>query len=186
MTFATTTLRPSRRSITRLLIALLALACAGAAQARAASGPTIDKSPLLWATINVCDTAKHPDTIGIRASMPGSGKAHEKMYMRFRVQYFDALKKKWKYILTADSSFLSVGSARYRRRETGRDFAITPPPVGQEFMLRGVVTFEWRKGKVVVRRAQKRTRSGHKGTIGADPKSFSAATCTIKADEEMP
>ena len=166
--------------------ALVTAGAAPAAIARSASGPTIDKSPLLWATINVCDTAKHPNTIGIRASMPGSGRPHEKMYMRFRVQYFNALKKKWTYILTTDSGFVSVGSARYRRRESGWDFSVNPPPVGQEFLLRGVVTYEWRRGKVVARRAQKRTRSGHRGTIGADPKSFSAATCKIKADEQTP
>ena len=31
------------------------------------------KSPDLWATINVCDTVLHPDTIGVRGSMPGVG-----------------------------------------------------------------------------------------------------------------
>jgi hypothetical protein len=68
----------------------------------------------------------------------------------------------------------------YRRRESGWNFSITPPPAGQTYRLRGVVTFEWRKGKDVVRRAQKRTRSGHKGTFGADPKGFSSAECIIE------
>ena len=30
----------------------------------------------LWATVNVCDTAAHPNEIGIRASMPGGKRAH--------------------------------------------------------------------------------------------------------------
>jgi hypothetical protein len=149
--------------------------------AGAADAPTVDKSPLLWATVNICDTAKHPDTIGIRASMPGSGKAGEKMYMRFQVQYFRTSTQTWAPTdATVDSGFQPVGAAKFRRRESGWNFSITPPPAGQTYRLRGVVSFEWRKNKTVVRRAQKRTRSGHKDTFGADPKGFSAAECVIK------
>jgi hypothetical protein len=162
-----------------------ALAAAGlavlAADAGAAAAPTVDKSPLLWATVNICDTTKHPDTIGIRASMPGSGKATEKMYMRFQVQYFRASTQKWAPTdATVDSGFQSVGSAKFRRRESGWNFSITPPPAGQTYRLRGIVSYEWRVGKKVVRKASKRTHSGHKGTFGADPKGASAAECIIK------
>jgi hypothetical protein len=157
-----------------------AAALAGATPAGAADTPTVDKSPLLWATVNICDTAKHPDTIGIRASMPGSGRRGERMYMRFQVQYFRTSTQTWAPTdATVDSGFQLVGAAKYRRRESGWNFSITPPPAGQTYRLRGVVTFEWRKKKTVVRRAQKRTRAGHKGTFGADPKGFSAAECVI-------
>lgn len=165
-----------------LLVAIAGFALAGASPAAAAdSGPTVDDSPLLWATINICDTTKHPDTIGIRASMPGSGKTGEKMYMRFQVQYFRASTQKWAPAdATVDSGFQSVGSAKFRRRESGWNFSITPPPEGQTYRLRGLVSFEWRVGKKVVRKARERTHSGHKGTFGADPKNFSAAECIIK------
>jgi hypothetical protein len=174
---------PSRRHVA---LAALAAAALLPATGQAATGsaarpaPTIDKSRLLWATINVCDTTRHPDTIGIRASMPGSGRRGERMYMRFQVQYFKTSAKQWANgDATADSGFRSVGSAKYRRRESGWNFAITPPAPGQSYRLRGIVTFEWRKHGVVVRRARKRTRSGHTGTTGADPKGFSAAECVI-------
>ena len=165
-----------------LLVVTAGLALGVAAPALAAdTGSSIDKSPLLWATINICDTAKHPDTIGIRASMPGSGRKTEKMYMRFQVQYFRPSTKKWAPTdATFDSGWRMVGSATYRRRESGWNFSITPPPAGQTYRLRGIVTFEWRVGKKVVRKARKRTHSGHKGTFGADPKTASAAECIIK------
>jgi hypothetical protein len=163
------------------LAAALLLAVAGASTATAADAPTVDKSPLLWSTINICDTAKHPDTIGIRASMPGSGKPKERMYMRFQVQYFQTSSQKWTFLgANADSGFRAVGAAKYVRRESGWNFSIMPPPAGQTFRLRGVVNYEWRIGKKVVRKAQKRTRSGHGATSGADPKGFSAAECIIK------
>jgi hypothetical protein len=197
MTVPTSTLRSTGLSITREYISrvhplrhaaacglatLVALGAGSVAPAGAVTtGPTVDKSPLLWATINICDTERHPDTIGIRASMPGSGKKAEKMYMRFQVQYFRPSTQIWAPTdATVDSGFQSVGSALFRRRESGWNFSITPPPAGQTYRLRGIVSFEWRIGKKVVRKAQKRTHSGHKGTFGADPKNASAAECVIK------
>lgn len=164
------------RSSCATLAAFLLLA----ASASAAEGSSIYESKLLWATINYCDTAKHPDTIGIRASMPGSGVKSERMFMRFQVQYYRADENKWHNIGdTGDSGFIEVGSARFKARRTGRDFVIKPPATGS-WILRGAVTYEWRRGGEVVRRARKRTRSGHPSTVGADPKGFSAAKCEIR------
>jgi len=143
--------------------------------------PSIYTSKLLWATVNVCDTPTHPDTIGIRASMPGSGFAKEQMFIRFQLQYFQAGdENKWHNIGdSGDSGWISVGSGRFKARQTGRNFTVQPPSSGG-FILRGAVTNEWRKNGEVVRRARKRTRSGHPNTVGADPPSFSAAKCEVR------
>ena len=140
---------------------------------------TIDKSRHLWSTVNICDTEKNPNTIGLRASIPGSGRRRERMFMRFRVQYMgvDGL---WKEFTTASttSNWRDVGSARYKARQSGFSFPFEPDP-GQRFQLRGVVTFQWRqRGGTVVRRATKATTTGHNVTF-ADPEGYSAATCEI-------
>ncbi len=159
------------------LAAFLLLAAPAAA---APKPPSIYTSKLLWATVNVCDTAKRPDTVGIRASMPGSGIAKERMYIRFQLQYYSAADTRWHNIgETGDSGFISVGSAKFKARQTGRNFAVKPPSSGS-FILRGAVTYEWRRGGEVVRRARKRTRSGHPNTVGADPKEFSSSRCEIR------
>src|SRR5256885_2576008 len=68
-------------------------------------------SPLLWATVNVCDTPQNPDTIGIRGSIPGSGRSGEQMYLRFRVQYYSRGENRWHNITRgADSGWVAVGS----------------------------------------------------------------------------
>jgi hypothetical protein len=145
-----------------------------------AATPPADASPLLWATVNVCDTADHPDTVGVRGSMPGSGHRDEEMFMRFQLQYFRAADNRWHNIgPSGDSGFIDVGSSRFRARQAGRDFTVTPPRNGA-FQLRGAVTFEWRRAGEVTRRARKRTRSGHPNTQGADPADFSAAICQVK------
>jgi hypothetical protein len=140
---------------------------------------TIYRSTRLWATVNLCNPKDHPDTIGVRGSMPGDGQAGETMYMRFRVQYQDPRTKQWVFVASnADSGFLPVGSARFSARQSGRSFEIVPTK-GQPFLLRGAVSFEWRRGTTAVRSAHVHTTAGHSDASGSDPKGYTAATCTI-------
>lgn len=172
----------ARRSATLFAaFALLITALAVVPMAGGATTATSKPKPnrFLWATVNVCDTADHPDTIGIRGSMPGNGIRRQEMYMRFQLQYLAADDKKWHNIGDAgDSGWIDVGSAKYQRRQTGRNFTVVPPETGA-FRLRGAVTFEWREGTEVVRRSRKSTSSGRGKTAGADPRGFSAATCRV-------
>lgn len=138
------------------------------------------KTTLLWATVNVCDTAKSPDMLGVRGSMPGTGDKGE-MFMRFRVQYYDIEKKAWRAVKDddADSGFLSAGSSRFKVRQTGATFHF-PPPAGGRFRLRGVVDFEWRAKGKVIKRARRITEKGRQSVSGADPAGYSAAECVIR------
>lgn len=174
---------PTRRATPGALLAagMAGLALAAATPASAASAPPIADSPLLWATVNICDTQGHPDTVGIRGSMPGSGREGEQMHMRFQLQYLDQATQAWHNIgPSGDSGFVAVGSAKYKQRQSGRNFTVRPPRSGA-FLLRGAVTFEWRKGRDVVRRVRQRTSAGHGPTPGADPTGFSAATCSVSS-----
>jgi len=155
------------------VLAVLGLLLGPAAPAGAARrGP--------WATVNVCDTAGHPDGIGIRGSMPGGG-PRVRLLMRFVVQ-FRGPGGRWRPVGAAgDSGWVDAGSSGVRgSRQAGRTFTVTPPASGGTYLLRGVVRFEWRRGRQVVRHARVRTRAGHPGTAGADPPSFSAATCVVR------
>jgi hypothetical protein len=159
---------PLRRTL------LCALACLAAlpAAAFAAHAP--------WATVNVCDTAVNPDTVGVRGSMPGlTGAA---LFMRFQLQ-LQRDDGSWRALDSADSGFIAAGHARPRsNRQAGHSFTLTPPPAGQVYTVRGLVTFEWRtKDGLVLRRARRITSEGHRSTAGADPAGFSAAECTITA-----
>jgi hypothetical protein len=137
-------------------------------------------SPKLWATVNVCDTAAQPDTIGVRAQMPGTGRRGQRMYMRIQVEYLDAATNEWHPVGTQGDSFrVYAGAATHKLRQGGMSFAYNPPASGST-MLRGNVTFEWRRGSRVVYQAQKYTEAGHVDAARADPPGFSAATCEIK------
>jgi hypothetical protein len=154
-----------------LAIAVL-LAAAAPALAAEGAGP--------WATVNVCDTAAHPDVIGIRAAMPGLGQ-RAAGHMRFSVQYRSRTDGAWRDVGPgADSGWHRVGSIRRRALESGWSFAFRPPPAGERHVLRGVVRFEWRRGRRVLRAAREVTEAGHRSTTGADPPGYSAATCEIR------
>lgn len=171
---------PAPRRLAAASLAALATTAGLAAGPAPAGAAKVEKSPLLWATVNRCLTSSDRYAVGIRASMPGVGDPRQRMYMRFQLQYFDASAKRWKSMGgVADSGFILVGNAGFKRRESGNSFGISAPPSGGEWRLRGVVTFEWRRGKKVVTRVRERTVAGHEGTRGSSPKGFSAAECTI-------
>ena len=128
----------------------------------------------LWATVNVCDTAKHPDEVGVRASMPGFPRRTARR-MRFRIQFRDG--DRWRYVTGADSGWRRLSRARRRPVEAGWSFVFPPPE--QPITFRGVVRYRWLKHGRVVGRALEITEMGHRSTAGADPPGYSAATCSI-------
>jgi hypothetical protein len=147
----------------RLLLISLLLPVLGAAPAAAADAA-------VWATVNVCDTAQHPDEIGIRAALPL--RRSRTARLRFRVQYRDLTDGRWRWVRDADSGWRKVG----RTRESGWSFGVAGE--GTQ-ILRGVVGYRWTRNNKVVRRARRVTDGGHHSTVGADPAGFSAATCRI-------
>jgi hypothetical protein len=154
-------------------LALVPLASAPAAEAKRVKD--------LWATVNVCDTKKSPDDMGVRARAPGDG-SRAQIYMRFTAQFRSG--GEWKRVDRGRSKWLRAGSARFLNQEIGYTFSFHKPEPGRSYLMRGFVQFQWRdrrkhhRHRVVVRRAQRYTEAGHP-TEGAEPKKFSAARCTI-------
>jgi len=162
--------------------AALAAICFLAAAPAGADARTVKD---LWATVNVCDTAKSPNEMGVRARMPGDG-SRRRMYMRFTAQFRTA--GGWKVVPgRGRSKWLLAGSARYAYKEFGYTFGFDPPPAGTGYVMRGLVQFEWRKtahGRVE-RRSQRYTERGHP-TAESQPKGFSAAMCRISSPKANP
>jgi hypothetical protein len=152
--------------------ACLATACALAAPGSAAARPAaVDR---LWATVNVCDTSKHPNEVGVRASMPGTPRGTGRR-MRFRVQWRDG--DRWRYVEGADSGWRALKRAQGRAIQSGWSFEFEPP--SKAITFRGVVRFRWLRDGRVAARAMEITETGHRSTAGADPADYSAASCSI-------
>jgi hypothetical protein len=142
-------------------------------------GHSLLSSRELWATIDVCNPAKEPDTVGIRGSMPGDGHEKDAMYMRFQLEYLDPQSNVWSTPTHgADAGYISVGAAK-TGRQGGSSFQLGAPKSQPGYTMRGVVTFQWRRGGRVVHQATRTTSAGHTNVARADPPGYSAAQCTI-------
>ena len=96
-------------------------------------------SRVLWATIDVCSPADQPNYVGVRGSMPGDKHPQDKMYMRFRLQYMDATKKRWIDLASAKSpNYVYVGPGS-SVRQGGRSFQLVPRTGKPTVSMRGVV-----------------------------------------------
>lgn len=142
-----------------------------------------------WATVNVCDTAKKRNSVGVRAGMPGNG-TRQRMYMRFQLQWYRGRERRYVDI-GAPSTWVSAGPARFRAAQRGFTFAgIVDPEAGERFKLRGEVVFQWRelrpvregaerRREVVVKRARRFTRGGLRGVVGGRPPGRSDGVCIV-------
>jgi hypothetical protein len=177
----------SRQGMKTVRATVLALAGALALGVPAAAAPPPKN---LWATVNICDTLAHPNQMGVRASMPGDGRRHERMFMRIQAQFYNPSNKRWLNVKGsyANSGWIRVGSARVRVRQAGYTFLI-PANAGQSFVLRGVVDFQWRarhrtrtgnRRWVVVRELHANTKGQHP-SAEADPPGYSSGTCEIRS-----
>ena len=180
----------SRADRARILIGALVLGAVCSAPAAAtpsiarpsASAPvevkTLRASRDLWATINVCSPTDQPNTVGIRGSMPSDGHAKDSMYMSFRLQHENA-SKQWVDLSGANArtGYLLVGHAAIR--QGGASFQLVPIAGNPAMMLRGVVSYEWRRGKTVLATLSRPTSAPRKSLASADPAGYSAASCVI-------
>jgi len=161
--------------------ALTILACAAIllpAAARGSGDGGLRGSPLLWATVDACESsASGGALVGLRASMPGTGNPNVQMYMIFRLQYRVA-SGRWAYLHGADSGLVDVGSAQFRTRQGGIDFHLAAGALSGR-VVRGAVDFEWRRGVAAVSFARTVTSAGHHPGAGASPPGFSVAHCTV-------
>jgi hypothetical protein len=144
-------------------------------------------TPALWATVNICDTEKHPDSMGVRAGMSGNG-TDQRMWMRFTAEYWSRSHQAWTAVSgTGVSPWVYAGSARLERRQAGWTFAFSEPPEGVTFTMRAQVEFEWRAkerrkrstGRRVVRSEVRVTETGVRGVHRGDPAGTSKAMCLI-------
>jgi hypothetical protein len=174
----------ARASLVASLVAAGALAAVVGASAHVPARPSaqppgqpLPQSRELWATVNACNPPNHPRKIGVRGSMPGDGHPRDVMYMRFLVQDLDPSTHTWVNVgASADSGFVRIGFAT-GTRQSGLSFEFKP--IATPFTLRGLVEFQWRRAGHTVHAASRPTTAEHTSLAGAEPKGFSAATCTL-------
>jgi len=123
------------------------------------SGADEAKRPF-WATVNICDTTKSPNSLGVRTSVPGNG-SKQRIFARYTAQWWSAADQEW---LTVGGSgvtdWVGMGNAEMTARQAGWTFRFVEPAAGTTYVMRGVVELEWRRALADARRgkAHKRQR----------------------------
>jgi hypothetical protein len=174
----------SRIATGALLVVLLAVAPPQAFGQGTSASPTpkqvasavrrAERSKSLWATVNICDTHRHPRMIGIRGQVPALG-FPASISIKIGVEFWSKTTKR--FTPDPDATKLirltSVSNGIHQRgvmfqfaRHAGR--------------LRGTATFAWKRRGKLVGSAQRVTTPRHRDADFGDPAGFSAGTCTIK------
>jgi hypothetical protein len=138
-----------------------------------------ERSPDLWATVNVCTSAPAPtgDVVGIRGQMPSLG-FPAMLLMDMSVQYWNYPDSKFEPVSDA-SSMIPLGKGTHGIHQGGVSFPFAPPSPGLQFLVRGTVSFEWKIGAKVVGTVSRVTGHGYPNVAFSDPAGFSAGTCTL-------
>ena len=132
-----------------------------------------EQSPSLWATVNICNSRRYPNDIGIRGQMPTLGFATW-LSMDVTLYYYSRAEKRFTAVPTG-SKLVHLGRASSGLQQSGAMFQFAPhqPP------LKAVVTFIWRRSGQLLGQTARSTAAGHHNADYSSPARYSAATCTI-------
>jgi hypothetical protein len=127
---------------------------AGVASVRSQRQDGPDKRPF-WATVNICDTEKSPNALGVRTSVPGNG-SNQRIYARYTAQWWSSAAQEWKTVGGSGvTGWVYLGNADMTSRQAGWTFRFVQPPEGTTYVMRGAVELQWRDQAKAARKARK-------------------------------
>lgn len=135
-----------------------------------------ERSRSLWATVNICNTRRYRNDLGVRGQMPTLGFAAD-LSMIVRVGYWAGSRHAFMPIQSATATTtLNLGKLSKGLQQAGAVF----PFRAHAGRLNARITFVWRRGGQVIGRATRRTTAGHPDADDGSPPHYSAAQCRIR------
>jgi hypothetical protein len=142
----------------------------------AAAVRSAERSRSLWATINICDSHRYPDSVGVRGQMPALG-VPASLSMVVQVDYWATGNRRFIPIQSKTATMaLSLGRASSGLQQDGAVF----PFKGQRGLFNATITFTWSHGGKVIGQTERRTTAGHHDADFGSPPRYSAAQCRIR------
>jgi hypothetical protein len=132
-----------------------------------------EHSRALWATVNICNTPRNRNKIGIRGQMLALG-FPAVMSIVIQVNYWSAQEKRFKPDPGVSRVF-NLGRVAHGASQVGWKVPFAP----HAGLLSGSVTFEWAVAGKLVGRVTRNTSGGHRQVDYSDPSRYSAASCRI-------
>ncbi len=168
-----------------LATTVLALGVCAATFTAGASAATIDPTPAqiriairqaersksLWATVNICNSRRYPNTIGIRGQMPSLGFAAW-LSMSIQLNYFDTTKKQ--FLTDGAAQTIRLGRSSTKLQQGGETWQFSGP-----VLLDATVQFIWRRSGKLLGETTQTTSAGHPSADFGSPPRYSAEQCQI-------
>jgi len=174
-------LRHMRAALVTTVLAAALLVAAGPASAGVGSAQiaravrSAERSRSLWATVNICDTRKYRNDIGVRGQMPALGFS-AKLYMVVQVNYWSRTHNRFLPIQSnLATTRLSLGNSATGLEQDGAVF----PFSAHTGLLNATFTFIWTRKGTLIGQTVRRTTAGHHDADHGSPPHFSAAQCRI-------
>jgi hypothetical protein len=170
-----------RAALVTTVLAAAVLLAAGSASAgvgpariaRAVRGA--EQSQSLWATVNICDTHKYRNDLGVRGQMPTLGFSAS-MFMVVQVNFWSRAQHRFLPIQSnLATTRLSLGANAGGLQQGGAVF----PFSAHTGLLNATVTFIWTRNGKVIGQTVRRTTAGHTDAAHGSPPRYSAAQCRI-------
>jgi hypothetical protein len=135
-----------------------------------------EHSQSLWATVNICDTGKFHNDLGVRGQMPTLGFASSQ-FMVVQVNFWSQQQHRFLPIQSnLATTRLSLGSNANGLQQDGAVFPFST----HTGLLNATFTFIWSRGGKVIGQTVRRTTAGHADAAHGDPPRHSTAQCRIK------
>ena len=170
-----------RAALVTTVLAAAVLLAAGTAAATVGPARIVravhnaEQSRSLWATINICDTHKFRNDLGVRGQMPTLG-FDASMFMVVQVNFWSADQHRFLPIQSnLATTRLSLGTNSSGLQQDGAVF----PFSAHTGRLNATVTFIWTRGGKIIGQAVRRTTAGHHDAAHGNPPRYSAAQCRV-------
>jgi hypothetical protein len=135
-----------------------------------------EQSRSLWATVNICDSRKYRNDIGVRGQMPTLGFSST-LYMVVQINYWSQKQHRFLPIQSnLATTRLSLGSSVNGLQQDGAVF----PFRAHTGLLNATFTFMWTRGGKLIGQTVRRTTAGHTDADHGSPPHYSAAQCRIR------
>ncbi|MGI8507229.1 MAG: hypothetical protein ACR2MK_10610 [Solirubrobacteraceae bacterium] len=129
----------------------------------------------LWATVNICDTRRYPNTLGVRGQMPSLG-FPAWLSMNIQLNSFSAKRGRFVRISGGGTTTIRLGRSSLGLQQDGATFAFKR----HAGLFDATIQFVWRRSGRLLGQTTRRTTGGHRNADFGSPPRYSAGECRIR------
>ncbi len=132
-----------------------------------------ERSKSLWATVNICNSKRYPDRIGVRGQMPSLGFAAW-LSMDIQLQYYSTTAKHFVALPSGGTRTTRLGRSSTKLHQGGGTWTFNKPT-----LLDATVQFVWRRSGKLLGETTQTTTGDHPSADFGSPPHYSAKECRI-------